>query len=242
MRSLMIATAMCAAALTFTGCSFTVSGPCTSLSHQARLGDCGCQGGSCATCGPTQLMNSCKGQPECGTVNFGDGAPCGLEGASLGGLFRGSACDGGCGGGCGSCSGSGVTGQLGMRRFDRGTACANDGCGDCATGNCSGGLLGGGIRVPGSRVRGAMGSLGSRSANRGCGRFGCGRDGKLCMTCRVRSGRLGGLMPATAGEIPHTAEPNMGGGPGMVPQYVYPYYTTRGPRDFLMANPPSIGY
>ena len=22
----------------------------------------------------------------------------------------------------------------------------------------------------------------------------------------------------------------------------YPYYTTRGPRDFLMANPPSIGY
>jgi hypothetical protein len=28
----------------------------------------------------------------------------------------------------------------------------------------------------------------------------------------------------------------------MAPQYVYPYYTTRGPRDFLMANPPTIGY
>ena len=25
------------------------------------------------------------------------------------------------------------------------------------------------------------------------------------------------------------------------PQYAYPYYTTRAPRDFLMANPPSIG-
>ena len=25
------------------------------------------------------------------------------------------------------------------------------------------------------------------------------------------------------------------------PTYGYPYYTTRGPRDFLMDNPPSIG-
>jgi hypothetical protein len=28
----------------------------------------------------------------------------------------------------------------------------------------------------------------------------------------------------------------------MAPSYAYPYYTTRGPRDFLMKNPPSIGY
>jgi hypothetical protein len=28
----------------------------------------------------------------------------------------------------------------------------------------------------------------------------------------------------------------------MAPQYVYPYYTTRGPRDFLMDNPPTIGW
>jgi hypothetical protein len=27
----------------------------------------------------------------------------------------------------------------------------------------------------------------------------------------------------------------------MTPQVVYPYYTTRGPRDFLAPNPPSIG-
>lgn len=28
---------------------------------------------------------------------------------------------------------------------------------------------------------------------------------------------------------------------GMSPQYAYPYYTIRGPRDFLIDNPPSIG-
>jgi hypothetical protein len=28
---------------------------------------------------------------------------------------------------------------------------------------------------------------------------------------------------------------------GPAPQYAYPYYTIRGPRDFLVNNPPSIG-
>jgi len=28
---------------------------------------------------------------------------------------------------------------------------------------------------------------------------------------------------------------------GPVGQYAYPYYTLRGPRDFLVDNPPSIG-
>ncbi len=32
-----------------------------------------------------------------------------------------------------------------------------------------------------------------------------------------------------------------GAGGGQVAQVAYPYYTTRGPRDFLMDNPPSIG-
>ena len=32
------------------------------------------------------------------------------------------------------------------------------------------------------------------------------------------------------------------GPPGpAAPSYAYPYYTTRGPRDFLLNNPPSIG-
>jgi hypothetical protein len=29
---------------------------------------------------------------------------------------------------------------------------------------------------------------------------------------------------------------------GQAPTYAYPYYTTRAPRDFLMDNPPSIGW
>ena len=51
--------------------------------------------------------------------------------------------------------------------------------------------------------------------------------------------RVGGI-----GEIPHTANaPGMYGAQGgsAAPTYAYPYYTIRGPRDFLMANPPSIG-
>lgn len=38
--------------------------------------------------------------------------------------------------------------------------------------------------------------------------------------------------------------PGMGGAYGGPPsaQVAYPYYTTRGPRDFLINNPPSIGY
>ena len=41
------------------------------------------------------------------------------------------------------------------------------------------------------------------------------------------------------GAIPHTAQ--QPGQSGIAPQYAYPYYTTRGPRDFLRDNPPSIG-
>jgi hypothetical protein len=41
-----------------------------------------------------------------------------------------------------------------------------------------------------------------------------------------------------AGQLPHTFET----GPApTAPTYAYPYYTTRGPRDFLMDKPPTIG-
>jgi hypothetical protein len=73
--------------------------------------------------------------------------------------------------------------------------------------------------------------LGLRS-QMGCGNGTCGQ----CSGClgKFRNGR------PTAGQMPHTApSPGM---TGMAPQFVYPYYTTRGPRDFLMANPPTIGY
>jgi hypothetical protein len=92
----------------------------------------------------------------------------------------------------------------------------------------------------GSRVAGAASHLGGHHlAGRGCGRFGCGRNGQLCLSCKAK---LSTLIRGNGGTIPHTAQPMGPGGAGIAPSYAYPYYTTRGPRDFLMANPPSIGY
>lgn len=93
------------------------------------------------------------------------------------------------------------------------------GCGD-ATGNCG--------------CDGSGGLLGGRAAARGCGRFGCGAGGRLCMGCRF-GGHRGTPYTDTSmgdgGQMAGPASPHVG----------YPYYTTRGPRDFLVANPPSIG-
>lgn len=251
MRFLLLATAVCVAAVSFTGCSFTISGPCNSFTHQSRLaGDCGCGGlDSCGTCGPNRLLGSMRGQQaECGSTNFGDGAPCGMESLGLpvmprlrNAFSRGADC--GCGdAGCGGC---GETTMIGDCGCDGG---CDGGCGDAMydSGVAQAGLFSDGIRVPGSRIHSALANrshaLGSRvGAHMGCGRFGCGREGKLCLGCKARGAGLLGRLHPKAGEIPHTTE-----NPGMMgpqaPQYVYPYYTTRGPRDFLMANPPSIGY
>ena len=56
-------------------------------------------------------------------------------------------------------------------------------------------------------------------------------------------GMGGGLHGAGNGGMTHAqyrADDQVGSGvPG--PTVAYPYYTTRGPRDFLLDNPPSIG-
>jgi len=56
-------------------------------------------------------------------------------------------------------------------------------------------------------------------------------------------GMGGGLHGAGNGGLSHAqyrADDQVGSGvPG--PTVAYPYYTTRGPRDFLLDNPPSIG-
>jgi hypothetical protein len=63
---------------------------------------------------------------------------------------------------------------------------------------------------------------------------GCGMGGRFCGRCGA------GAQHPYGGMSPHT--PPMTGpfGP-MSPSYGYPYYTTRGPRDFFMDNPPSLG-
>lgn len=72
---------------------------------------------------------------------------------------------------------------------------------------------------------------------------GCHLNSVACNSCS--GGKLGGKSPAPAGvsQVPQgyptqrfvPADPP-------APTYAYPYYTVRAPRDFLMPNPPSIGY
>jgi hypothetical protein len=69
--------------------------------------------------------------------------------------------------------------------------------------------------------RGLLGR-GGHAQCRGCGAGGL-LAGGLCHSCAKRGGGV-----------------EQGGGPPMA-QYAYPYYTVRGPRDFLVDNPPSIG-
>lgn len=48
--------------------------------------------------------------------------------------------------------------------------------------------------------------------------------------------------PTYVGHLPHGYMNDNAGPMGpQSPTYAYPYYTTRAPRDFLMANPPTIG-
>lgn len=146
--------------------------------------------------------------------------------------------------------------------------CSSGTCGSetCSSGACSlgkrRGSLGNNVRpcggqAPGGRVAQAGGHFAGghfAGGGLGCGHRGCGTRGQLCSSCGLKSrlagghfggGHLGGHHTKPyAGAIPHTAAPstfNGGPGGGGVPQYVYPYYTTRGPRDFLMSKPPSIG-
>lgn len=86
----------------------------------------------------------------------------------------------------------------------------------------------------------APAAAGHFSGQRSCGIAGCGHSGRLCGGCnKLRN--LAGLGSGNpyGGAIPHTAQ--QPGQSGLAPAYAYPYYTTRGPRDFLRDNPPSIG-
>ena len=165
-------------------------------------------------------------------------------------------CDTGGAVGCSDCSdcGSGVRlgGLLGRLRGEG--ACST--CGDGASGNGSSGsavampggigsqlgmgggaMMGAGARMGGGAMmgRGArMGGGGGRLA----GGMLAGGFGK-CTSC----GLLGGRCGCNENAAPYTPHPYQGAGQGgpQMGTYAYPYYTTRAPRDFLMANPPSIG-
>lgn len=78
----------------------------------------------------------------------------------------------------------------------------------------------------------------------GCDTCGAGLGGRLgqgrCRGCGVGGLLSGGLCSNCSRGRNHNSAEQMGGGPPMA-QYAYPYYTVRGPRDFLVNNPPPIG-
>lgn len=89
-------------------------------------------------------------------------------------------------------------------------------------------------------VAGGTGCHGMNLAKRGCNECGHGRHGG--MAAHGGGGGIGSHGPRGTAGVPHhqTREYNGPAGPPTA-QVAYPYYTTRGPRDFLQNNPPSIG-
>lgn len=139
--------------------------------------------------------------------------------------------------------------QVSYEMADGGCQCAScqaahghGACRGCGSPNCNGGC-------------GLRGHLGGHQGNRfcNCGRFSfCALGSAKCWRCGLlrghQCGRCGvfGVFNGRCGlcggdfETPHT-QPFAGPAGPMSGTYAYPYYTTRGPRDFFMSNPPSLG-
>ncbi len=126
----------------------------------------------------------------------------------------------------GGASGHGASGHF-RQQFGRCSRCGSttgvDGCAACGLGS----------RIAQRRASGQRG-------------FGCGGNGTCNGSCGGR-GRCGGRIVRVYNAMAsHTGSTCANGLCGRPPgpssgSVMYPYYTTRGPRDFLMSNPPSIG-
>jgi hypothetical protein len=124
--------------------------------------------------------------------------------------------------------------ELGVKLASFNNNCTDAGCG-CAETDCGCAVDGG--NGCGGGLFGASGGL--------FGGGGCGADGCNGGPCRrvidgIASGGCGpgcGLGPHGGG---YPEYPSFNQGPP-VGQVAYPYYTTRGPRDFLHPHPPTIG-
>lgn len=110
-------------------------------------------------------------------------------------------------------------------------ACSNGACahGACSNGSCQNG------------GKGLLGKLNGGSCNQcqGC-RTGCvagplgWQQGGLDYSSHLQPGMLGHRASHAITSQPFTPGPPSG-------QVAYPYYTVRGPRDFLQNDPPTIG-
>jgi len=130
-------------------------------------------------------------------------------------------------GNCSPAGGCNATGDCGCQTGSCGVPSAADSCGCQACARKNGGLLG--------KVRGRM-----AGCHTGCGRTGCQagplgwQHGGLDYSSHLNAGPLGHRAPHALENQPFTPGPPSA-------QVAYPYYSHRGPRDFLLDNPPSIG-
>jgi hypothetical protein len=140
---------------------------------------------------------------------------------------RGSCDNGGCA--SGSCPNGACAGGAGA-----GGGCQN---GMCGNGACQGGACGGG-GIAGV-ARGLCGLCGLNGCQGGC-RTGCQpgpigwQQGGLNYSAHLNPGLLGHKAAGALEGRPFTPGPPTG-------QVGYPYYSVRGPRDFFLDNPPTIG-
>lgn len=168
------------------------------------------------------------------------GGHCGTGSCQSGGCEMGS-----CGSGdCGSCQQAGSTGILSKVK------CKMSNRKSCGCASCGSGLLGkvgglAGVQCKGGNCGGSCGdgSCGGSCMGGNCG--GCGRTGCVAGALGWQQGGLNYSSHLTPGLMGHNAAAQLNSRP-FTPgpptgQTAYPYYTVRGPRDFLMANPPTIG-
>lgn len=140
---------------------------------------------------------------------------------ATGGCSSGT-CNGDCGGSCGDRVG--VIGKLRGRAASGGNC--GPGCNDGSCGNNSG-VLG--------RIGNLCGLCGGAGCRNGCvaGPLGW-QQGGHDYSSHLQPGLLGHQAASNLNSRPFTPGPPSA-------QTAYPYYTTRGPRDFLVDNPPTIG-
>ncbi|TWU02303.1 hypothetical protein [Stieleria varia] len=119
-------------------------------------------------------------------------------------------------------------------------ACSTGGCqtGSCGSGSCGGDCNSGSCGGAGG---GLLGKLRGNACgcNGGC-RTGCvpgpmgWQQGGLDYSSHLNPGMCGHQAQSSMNSVPFQAGPPTG-------QVAYPYYTVRGPRDFFVDNPPTIG-
>ena len=136
-----------------------------------------------------------------------------------------------------------LTAATGCMQHQMRGGCNSCGTSACSSGSCESssgkGILGklcGGKCSSGSCNSGACGGSGCG----GCGRTGCvtgplgWQQGGLDYSSHLQPGILGHQAGHQLQNQPFTPGPPSA-------QVGYPYYTVRGPRDFLLDNPPTIG-